>query len=205
MKSSDKMDFKKITQISTVLSKSFAENFFKLLVVYKDISASEAASRLDLHIKTAQDFLDELNALQIVSKKEVFEKKRPYFRYSLKQDKITLEVDFKSIHNSSEDKNKLKQKIRERKNAGAMFSIAGNNSFISAVTVFVGEGRKRKERKISLTHAQGKFLYHLPFPNSPYLTIQEVADRAYVDQSFINEIIDIVEVLKEFRVIEYSP
>ena len=67
------MDFQSISKFSVLFSKSFAQDFFKLLVTYKDISASEAASRFDLHIKTAQDFLEELYTLDIVNREEVFE------------------------------------------------------------------------------------------------------------------------------------
>ena len=94
------MDFKKISKLSALLSKSFAEEFLRLLVIYQDISASEAASRLDLHIKTAQDFLEELTALDVVERNEVYEKKRPYFRYSLKKKKLNIEVDFLALYNS---------------------------------------------------------------------------------------------------------
>ena len=66
------MDFKTVSRIATLLSKSFAEEMLKLLLIYQDISASQAASRLDLHIKTAQDFLDQLHELGIVDKTEVF-------------------------------------------------------------------------------------------------------------------------------------
>ena len=57
------MDFKTAAALGALLSKDYAENFFKLLVNYQDISASEAASRLNLHIRTAQDFLESLHAL----------------------------------------------------------------------------------------------------------------------------------------------
>jgi len=77
------MDFKTAAILGTYISKSYAEDFFKLLVNYHDISASEAASRLGLHIRTAQDFLDAMASLGILEKVEVYEKKRPYFRYSL--------------------------------------------------------------------------------------------------------------------------
>ena len=106
------MDFKKVSKISALLSKVFAGEFLRLLVVYQDISASEAASRLDLHIKTAQDFLEELTALDIVEKNEVYEKKRPYFRYSLKKKKLTIEVDFSALYDSKGKENKVELKIR---------------------------------------------------------------------------------------------
>ena len=89
----------------------------------------------------------------------------------------------------------MENKIREKKNAGALFSTASSNSFISAITVFIGEGRKRKERKINLTASQGKFLYHLPFPNAAFQTIKEIIDKAGIDNSFTSEILDIVNVL----------
>jgi len=196
------MEFKLVSRLSTLLSKSFAEEFLKLLLIYKDISASEAASRLDLHIKTAQDFLEELYALDIAGKKEVFERKRPYFRYSLKKKKLNIEIDFSALYDPQEEKNKLKLKIRERKNSGAIFTTASNNQFLSTVTIVTGEGRKRKQRKISLTTAQGKFLYHLPFPNGAPLSIEKIIKKAEIDESYYPEIMDIVEVLKEYDVIE---
>jgi len=65
------MDYKTASQLGSLISKDYAENFFKLLVIYQDISASEAASRLNLHISTAQDFLEGLNSQGIVSKKRI--------------------------------------------------------------------------------------------------------------------------------------
>ena len=44
------MDFVTAAILGTYISKDYAEDFFKLLVDYQDISASEAASRLGLHI-----------------------------------------------------------------------------------------------------------------------------------------------------------
>ena len=198
------MDFIFVNRISSLLAKTFSGNLLKLLVTYKDISASEAASRLDLHIKTTQDFMEELFALDIAERKEVYEKKRPYFRYSLKKQKITIEVDFSALYDSDEEEYKLTQKIRERINSGAMFSTSGKNPWISSVTVFKGEGRIRKERKINLTLSQGQFFYHLPFPNAEYLSIKEIMEKAGIDESYTSEILDIVEIMKDFNVIECS-
>lgn len=197
------MDFKQVQKFANLLAKPFAKDILKLLVNYQDISASEAATRLDLHIKTAQDFLEELTALDIVSKKEVYEKKRPYFRYELKKYQFSIDVDLSFLaDNSSITDKRLLLKIRERKNANAVFSVARSGDYISAVTIFVGEGRKKKERKISLTQAQGKFLYHLPFPTAPPLMIKEILERADVKQENVMEILDIIELLKEYKVIE---
>lgn len=197
------MDFKTLSRLSTLLSKNFAEELLRLLVSYKTISASEAASRLDLHIKTAQDFLDELTALNIAGKEEVFERKRPYFRYTLKNPKLNIEFDLCSLYDASDEDFRLKQRIREKLNSGAIFTTSGSNDFISSVTVFTGKGRQRKERKLSLTISQGKFLYHLPFPTADYLSIQQIIKKAGLDSSFNAEIFDIVEVLKEFDIIDY--
>ncbi len=54
------MDFGAARKLGACLSRDYAEGMFRLLVNYQDISASEAASRLGLHIRTAQDFLDTL-------------------------------------------------------------------------------------------------------------------------------------------------
>ena len=91
------MDFKTAAILGTYISKDYAEDFFKLLVNYHDISASEAASRLGLHIRTAQDFLDAMASLGTLNKVEVYEKKRPYFRYSLQTQHIQMEIDLTKI------------------------------------------------------------------------------------------------------------
>ena len=52
------MGFKSAKQLGACLARDYSEAFFRLLVNYRDIAASEAASRLGIHIRTAQDFLD---------------------------------------------------------------------------------------------------------------------------------------------------
>lgn len=197
-------DFPTAARLAALLAKSFAADFLRLLVVYRDISASEAASRLDLHIKTAQDFLEELHALGVTSREEVYERKRPYFRYRLQQPKIAIELDLTSLQNSGLPAQQLDLKIREQKDTGALFATASNTSALSAVSVFTGEGRKRKERRISLTTAQGRFLYHLPFPNAAFLSIKEILQKAGVELDFLAEILDIVHILAQLGVIEVS-
>ena len=196
------MDFKTVSRIATLLSKSFAEEMLKLLLIYQDISASQAASRLDLHIKTAQDFLDQLHELGIVDKTEVYEKKRPYYRYSLQKTKFTIDVDISILYDPKDEDLKLAQKIRERKNAGATFTVSGSNDFISSVSILIGKGRQRRIRTISLTMTQGKFLYHLPFPTAAFVSVNDILKKAGIDESHCAEVLDIVEILKEHKVIE---
>jgi len=198
------MDFKTVSRLSTLLAKPFAEDLLKLLLIYKDISASEAATRLDLHIKTAQDFFEELLYFDIVEKQEVFERKRPYFRYSLKKTKLTIDVDLNKLYESKpNDKNdKLARRVKEKINAGATFTTSVDNTYISSVSFFIGEGRKRKVRKISLTVIQGRFLYYLPFPTEQPKSIHDILKRAGIDETHSAEIFDIVDVLKENNVIE---
>jgi len=114
------MDYKTASQISSYLARDYSEDFLKLLVNYQDISASEAASRLSLHIRTAQDFLDGLASLDIVNKTEVHEKKRPYFRYNLVQEKIVVEVDLASFAQENPGQG-LERLVREVVNDGVNF------------------------------------------------------------------------------------
>ena len=195
------MDFKEAAKLGTYLAKDYAEDFFALLVNYQDISASEAASRLGLHIRTAQDFLEAMAALDILDKQEVYEKKRPYFRFTLKTEQISMELDLTQIQQEQTPED-LTRQIRERSNAGANFSLARGGEVISHVSLWTGNGRDRKEHKISLTHHQGLFLYHLPFPNAEALTVAEIIRKAGVDEEVTPEILDIVTVLEKHEVIE---
>ena len=196
------MDFKKAAILGSYISKDYAEPLFKLLATYHNISASEAASRLNMHIRTVQDFMEAMVLLDILEKEEVYEKKRPYFRYSLKKHKIIMEIDLETLFEKPQPVNEFTRKIRERKNAGARFSIARNNQYFSSVAIWFGEGRQQKERKISLTISQGKFLYNLPFPNAEAQSISEIMKKAEIDQEHASEILDIVDVLIEYKVIE---
>jgi predicted transcriptional regulator len=195
------MDFKTAAQLGAYLSKDYARDFFELLVNYRDISASEAASRLGLHIRTAQDFLDGLADLDILQKEEVYEKKRPYFRYTLKTQRISFELDLTQIQKAQPD-GALKRCIREMADSGANFSLARGGEYISNVSFWTGEGRDRKEHKISLTIPQGQFLYHLPFPNADCLHIAEIMHRAGLGDELLPEILDIVDLLERHNVIE---
>jgi predicted transcriptional regulator len=198
------MDFKKAAQLGSLLAKVYAEDIFDLLVNYQAISASEVAARIDLHIKTAQDFLEGLSELGIVSKEEVLEQKRPYFRYELKTERIFLEIDLKQIKRDA-NASSLSQPIRERENAGARFSVARSKDFITGVTIWTGEGRERQERKIKLTLPQGKFLYHLPFPKAEPLAVDVIMRKAGIEAALAPEIIDLVQLLEKYHVIESQP
>ena len=195
------MDFKTAAKLSSFISKDYAQDFFELLVNYQDISASEAASRLGLHIRTAQDFLEGLAELKVLKKEEVYEKKRPYFRYSLGTQKISIEVDLSEIKKEQRPGD-LSRLIREKANAGVNFSLTRGGDSISHVSLWTGEGRDRKERKISLTTPQGTFLFHLPFPQADYLSLAEIMHKANVEESYTPEILDIVELLIKYEIIE---
>lgn len=195
------MDFSTASQLSALLAKDYAEDFFRLLVNYQDISASEAASRLSLHIKTAQDFLEGLTAFEIVTRTEVHEQKRPYNRYTLEKNELNLSVDLNqfALQNTAEG---LARLIREAPDAGAKFDKSRSGDAISMVTIWEGEGRDRKERRISLTTPQGKFLFHLPYPKARPMSISDVMTKAGVEEDFSSEIQNLVDELVNLNVIE---
>ena len=197
------MDFAAAARLGNYISKDYARDMLALLVTYRDISASEAASRLGVHIRTAQDFLEAMESLGVVSKEEVYEKKRPYFRYTLESHRITIDLDLGEIAGDGpvEESGAV---IREMKDSGAIFTTARSGDRISAVTVWTGEGRDRKERRISLTSAQGTFLFHLPFPNAAAMSAADIMKKAEVEESYMPEILDLIEVLAENGVIEIT-
>lgn len=195
------MDFATAAKLGTYISKDYARDMFDLLAKYRDISASEAASRLGLHIRTAQDFLEAMESLGILSKEEVYEKKRPYYRFTLSQSKISMEIDLEEIA-ADDPVEETGTVIREMKNSGAIFTTARGGSRISSVTVWTGEGRDRKERRISLTNAQGSFLFHLPFPNAAMMSTASIMEKAGIDEAYAPEIKDLVDLLIEGGVIE---
>jgi hypothetical protein len=199
------VDFKEASKLGSCLSKDYTEDLFRLLVNYDTISASEAASRLSVHIKTTQDFLEDLCSLEIIEKEEVYEGKRPYFRYRLKVRKISMEIDLSTLNLKDEiSDSRLKMRIHEKKNAKARFTTSRSNDYISNVVIWMGEGRGRTERKLNLSIPQGRFLFYLPFPTAEPMCISDIMKLAGVESIHIPEIVDIVQVLIDFGVIEQS-
>ena len=195
------MDFHTAAKYASLLSKDYAEDIFNLLVNYQAISASEVATRLNLHIKTAQDFLESLEQLGILSKEEILEKKRPYYRYSLQQKRIAIDIDLMQVkYKPAQDS--LTWRIREKENAGARFAVARSDDYITSVTIWTGQGREREERKIKLTTPQGKFLYYLPFPKAMPLSIADIIQKAGLDETLAPEILDLVQMLEKYAVID---
>jgi hypothetical protein len=195
------MKYETAARLGALISKDYAEDFLKLLVNYQDISASEAASRLSLHIRTAQDFLEGLTELEITKKTEVFEKKRPYFRYTLVRPNIKLELDL-SRYEKENPSEGLARLVREKKENGANFSVARSGDAFSTIALWEGDGRERQERKISLSTPQGKFLFHLPFPQARPLAISDIMDKASITDEYSGEIQNIVDELIALNVIE---
>lgn len=196
------MDFKVAARLGSYISKDYAEDLFRLLATYTSISASEAASRLDLHVKTVQDFLEAMFELGILEREEVYEKKRPYYRYTIKVKKIIMELDLSPLYPEAGMNNKTSVKIREMRDSGARFTTARSDQYISNIAIWTGKGRERTERKINLSIPQGKFLFHLPFPSAEFQSIETIMLKAEVDKYNTSEILDIVEALLEFGVVE---
>lgn len=92
--------------------------------------------------------------------------------------------------------------IREMRNSKAHFTVARNGNCFSTISATVGSGRERKQKKINLTNAQGKFLFHLPFPDARPLSVDEIMIEAEIPEENKPEIEDIVEELIKLKVIE---
>ena len=197
-------DIEMISILGTLLSKKYGKDLFKLLKVYNDISASEASSRLGLHVQTVQEFLESTASIGLTDKKEVIEKKRPYYRYTLIRDTMNLQFDINELVDE-EEHDAIRSKailIREIRNSNAHFSTARAGNFFSTISVSVGTGRSRKQKRINLTIAQGKFLFHLPFPDARPMTIDGIMEEAGIGEENKPEIEDIVQELITFHVIE---
>jgi hypothetical protein len=101
------------------------------------------------------------------------------YREELSTTRITLDLDLAPLA-AGDSPSDLEKRIRERKNVGARFTEARGGNAISSVAVWTGDGRSREERKLTLTEAQGAFLYHLPFPGAEPLSVAAIMRKAGV-------------------------
>ncbi len=201
MNNSTASDFELARRLATLVAKDYSRDLLRLLVMYKDISASEAAARLELHVKTAQDFLEGLHQAGIVDRREAAEKKRPYFRYSLLKHRLDISVDLDTLYDAGRHTSQRNWRLRERRDSGALFK-EGRGDRISAVHVYEGSGRSRLERRISLTESQGRFLFHLPFPTEAAMSVMDICRRAGITADRLPEVLDLIETLRTHQVVE---
>ncbi len=201
MKRAEETEFASAQRLASLIAKDYARDFFRLLGLYKNISASEAAARLGLHVKTAQDFLEGLEQSGIVDKLAAEDRKRPYFRYSLIVKRISLSLDLESLYQPEQESFPYHWKIRERKGSGALFK-EGREHRISSLHVYLGEGRARIETRINLTECQGLFLFYLPFPTEEPLSVSLICEKAGVTGDCLPEVMDLINILKKHNVIE---
>jgi len=193
------VEFDAFTHLATFFSRKFSKELMSLLVQYNDISASEAASRLGLHIKTVQDWLEGLSALGLLNQRTVAEGKRPFNRYSLTQNRCSISIDFGQLALPADDQNMC---IREKKNADAQFTTASRGKAISSISIISGKGRSKDVRKLNVNPRQGSFLYFLPFPTAKPKSISEIMDQAGLGHEFLGEIFDLVNLLLKFKIVE---
>ncbi len=113
-----------------------------------------------------------------------------------------MRVDLNPLYDVQHEESKPSQRIREKSNAGVRFSTSRDGQYISNVAMWIGQGRDRTERKINLSIPQGKFLFHLPFPSAEPMSVDEIMEKAGVDNTHRSEILDIVKELIEYGVIE---
>jgi len=194
--------FEKLTYFGSFISKSYAKDILWVLYTYHDVSASEAATRLGLHINTVQEFMEPMYKSDIISREEVSEKKRPHFRYKLNSNKIIFNLDLDELFKNNTEFEQTDIKIREHKKSSATFSRAKGKLSFSNVIIFIGKGRERKEKRINLTNAQGLFLYNLPFPDGHFQSVAEIMKKAAIADKHIHEIIDLTNLLIDYNVIE---
>lgn len=195
--------FEQSRRLATLMAKDYSRDFLTLLIMYKDISASEAAARLNIHIKTAQDFLEGMEMAGVLTKQEVSAGKRPYFRFSLKEKSILISFDLTGLYDPESRIPDAEWKIKERKNSGALFK-EGREERIASVHVYEGSGRSRQERRYSLTECQGRFLFRLPFPTESPSMIKDIMEKAALDHECLPEILDLIDILLGHKIIDKS-
>ena len=116
-----------------------------------------------------------------------------------------MDFDLKQLADNGSDGISLDNvKIRETKNANCTFKTSPESNAFSSITIFTGEGRDREERRISLTTQQGKFLFHLPFPTEEPRTVHAILKKSGVKESYLNEILDIIQFMHEKEIIEFK-
>ena len=194
----------KIKRLSNLIGKEYTGKILNILFQNPYKSASEVAKILNIHIATAQSYLEELEKFNIISFRTHKVGTRPYKEYFPIKSQIKIEID---LNKASEINIKNRQYfekrlIREKKDLNVLYDIKQNESKIIKVYIHDDSERKRIKYSLDLNDIEGKFMWFIPFPSENPCSILDICKKAEINEYNLKHIKDFVEKLYDHNLID---
>ena len=161
------------------------------------------AGVLNIHIATAQKYLEALEQSGIISSRDRPSKPRTAKEYSLISPRISIEIDIEALAGAgggagggTPDLGEIM--VRERARSDVAFEWDDAGQRITAVLFFRKGLRRRMERKVVLSPDEGRFLWHVPFQSESFRTAQDILGRSGVRMNPFR----VMEMVRKFETLE---
>ncbi len=187
------------------------EKTLKILVILhkyrnKTASASDIAKILDVHISTAQKYLEILHDYQLVDKKTAAHKPGKPTYYTLTTGELTINLDMAHLSSTLEEDETIPNPvIREKVFSQRKINyILDENNFIREITwIQRAKDGRRVKRGIILSDAEIQFMKYLPHPTMQPEPFLEICEKGQITDYFtVKSLLLFVRKLQELDIIE---
>ncbi|MFX1294080.1 MAG: hypothetical protein ACFFD2_04380 [Promethearchaeota archaeon] len=195
---------KKTKKLSNLIGKEHTDKILHILYKTPNKSASEIAKILNIHIATAQSYLEDLEKFDIVKFRIRKEGIKPYKEYFLIKTKIRIEIDLNELDKVDQKEQEIlrRTRIREKKDLKILYEINQEKSIIKRIHFYEDIGRKNIQYSLDLDELEGRFTWFIPFPSAELQTILKICEKAGIYKIHQQKIIELIKKLEEFGLIE---
>jgi len=190
------------------LGKEHALAVLEILFIRGSRTASEVARELDIHISTAQAYLETLQNFGILGSGPR-DGRKGLVEYSLINPTLVITVNLASIIDAKAKIARGKAaKYRIREKAGAKVSYEWDEPQRKILSINFMErskafGRLNIAKSIQLSEVEGRFLWAMPQSTEAKASVLELAQKAGVDGPLdLIPVVELVEMLAREKVIE---
>lgn len=194
----------KSRKLASLIGKEHTGRILYILYKTPNKSASRIAKILNIHIATAQSYLEDLEKLDIVKSKIKKQGIKPYKEYFLTKTRISIDIDLNELDAEDQEEQEIlrRTKIREKKDLKILYETNQEKSIITRIHFYEDLGRKNIQYSLDLDEVEGKFTWFIPFPSADPQTILEIREKAGIYEFYQQKILNLIEKLEEFGLIE---
>ncbi len=182
-------------KLAAVLGKEVTGRILAVLAHESYLSASDIASRLHIHIATAQKYLMEMKEAGLVNSRWRRSPTRPTEEYWLSKDKITIEIDLRSdVGRKDMESLANSLTLSLRRDVNVAIDSDDSKKMVSEILVLGDGDRPIIGNRIKLDNVEGRFAWHLA-EEPTNVRVMDVVEKAELDSKYLPQIMDLVDKL----------
>lgn len=187
-------------RLAQALGRPFAGEILASLYEKPYQSASDIARVLDIHVATAQKYLQELKECGVLGTRPRKGVSRPTEEYWVASPRISIDIDFDRLTTREDAEARANQMfVREASGSTAVFESDPKGERITEVLLLEDGERRRIATRMPLGEAEGRFLYQVPPSGQAARSVLDIATRANLPKTSLADCLDLCERLATVR------